>query len=157
MANYSGLFDGQHGDAYELLSGHSPNRYHLMRLLRKRGMREYREIMTTLLEDVSGNESSTASATVSVVEATANTSSNVQGGSRTITTQQLIGAQQNSDKDDAAPTSRAVAAADTTKFQEEWSDAGDDRIRAPSNGSGTITYPADAAGNGGGGKFGEGS
>ena len=153
MANYSGLFDGQHGDAYELLNGHSPNRYHLMRLMRKRGMREYREIMTTLLEDVSGNETSTASAAVSVVQGEVDTSANVQGGKRTITTQQLIGAQQDSDKDDAAPAARAVAAADTARFQEEWSDAGDYRNRAPTNGSGTVTYPADASGNGGGGKL----
>ena len=124
-----------------------------MRILRKRGMREYRELMTTLLEDVSGNESSTASASVSVVQGEVNTSSNVQGGKRTITTQQLIGAQQDSDKDDAAPAARAVSATDTTRFQEEWADAGDHHNRAPTNGSGTITYPADASGNGGGGKL----
>ena len=33
--------------SYEFLSGRSPNRYHLMRLLRKKNMREMGEIIST--------------------------------------------------------------------------------------------------------------
>ena len=41
--------------SYELLSARSPNRYHLMRLMRKRGMRNYGEILSTIVADSRAN------------------------------------------------------------------------------------------------------
>ncbi len=155
MANYSGLFNGVHSEDYALLNGRSPNRYHLMRLMRKRNMAEYREVLTTLLED--STPASTASRTYSRVQATANAAANVQGGARTIETVELLGATLDStDIDEAgagASGGRAVIPGDVTKIQEELASDGDRILRAPSNGSGTITYPDDASGNGGGGKL----
>jgi hypothetical protein len=132
--------------AYEFLSARSPNRYHLMRLLRKKGMREMGEIISTLLTDSS--PSTTASVTISELTAEADTTANVQGGVRTIAAKEQMGLLYNSDKDDAsANTSRAVSAADVTALQTEVIPGGSRASRAPA------TYPTDASGNGGGGKL----
>jgi len=152
MANYSGLFNHIHGEDYSLNSGRAPNRYHLMRILRKRGMANVREVLTTALED--STPASTASVSYSRVAAAANTSSNVQGGARTIETKQEFGPTLNNTDIDAtgANTSRAITAADITELQEDLALTGDRNKRNPTNGSGVVTYPVDLSGNGGGGK-----
>ncbi len=139
------------------LKARSPNRYHIMRILRQKGQRHYAEILSTLLANAT--HSGTASVTLSQLTAAADTTANVQGGVRTIAAEELIGLTINSDKDDAsANTARAVTAADVTAIQEEIltgddaAGAGDRILRAPSDGSGVILYAADASGNGGGGK-----
>ena len=132
--------------SYEFLSGRSPNRYHLMRLLRKKGMREMGEIISTLLTDSS--PSTTASVAISELTAEVDTTANVQGGVRTVAAKEQMGLLYNSDKDDAsANTSRAVSAADVTALQTEVIPGGSRASRAPA------TYPTDASGNGGGGKL----
>ena len=148
-------FSGSNGEtnaAYEFLSGRSPSRYQLIRLLKKKGMREMGEIISTLLTDSS--PSTSASVTISELTAEADTGDNVQGGARTIASKEQMGLTITSDKDDAsANTARAVSAGDVTNLQEDLVTSGDRWNRAPTNGSGTITYPTDASGNGGGGKF----
>ena len=110
---------GDTNATYEFLSSKSPNRYHLMRLLRKKGMREVGEILFTALAE--NTPSDTASVTI------------------------------DSDKDDAtAETSRAATAADVTTLNAELIPSGATANRAPA------TYPTDASGNGGGGKFDQG-
>ena len=140
------------GGTYELQSGRSPNRYHLMRILRKKGMREFGEIVSTLLTDAT--PSTSAGVTISQLTAEANPSANVQGGVRTIAAKEIMGSVLDSDKDDSnANTARAVTSADVSSIQEELVMGGDQINRAPTNGSGTITYATDASGNGGGGKL----
>jgi len=134
---------------YTFVSGKSPNRYHLMRLLRKKGMREVGEILFTALAE--NTPSDTASVTISQLTAVANTSSNVQGGVRTIGAQEIMGGVLDSTITDAAETARAAVAADVTTLNAELVPGGNTALRAPSV-TGTITYPADASGNGGGGK-----
>jgi len=137
---------------YELLSGKSPNRYHLMRLMRKKGMREVGEVLSTLLTDSS--PSTSAGVTISQLTAEADTTNNAQGGVRTVAAKEIMGSVLDSDKDDASPnTARAVTSADVSTLQEELVFAGDKIQTAPTNGSGSVSYPADAAGNGGGGKL----
>lgn len=137
--------NGETAAKYELLSARSPNRYHLMRLLRKTGMRNYGEILSTLLTD--STPSTTASVTTAQVDAVANTASNVQGGVRGVTSNETMDLTINSDMDDlAANTARAVTAADVTAIQTEIIPTGSRATRSPS------TYPTDASGNGGGGK-----
>jgi len=142
---------GDTNGTYEFLNARSPNRYHLMRILRKRGMRVYGEILSTLLED--STPASTASVTTTQVDAVATTGgTNSQGGVRGTTANETVDLTINSDKDDAsANTARAVAAADVTAIQTEIIPTGNRALRAPSS-SGTITYATDASGNGGGGK-----
>ena len=143
MASYSEFWGGA---TYTLLNGRSPNRYHLSRILRKRGMQETGEVISTLLED--STPASTASVTISQVQANADTSANVQGGVRTIESKEQVGLTLNSAIDDASSnTSRAVAAADVTALQTEVIPSGARATRSPT------TYPVDASGNGGGGKL----
>ena len=131
---------------YEFLNGRGPNRYHLMRILRKKGMREVGEILSTLLTD--STPSTSASVTISQLTAEANTQDNVQGGVRTVAAKEIMGLTINSDKDDAsANTSRAVTSADVTALQTELIPSGSRANRAPA------TYATDASGNGGGGKM----
>ena len=139
---------GQTGN-YELLSARSPNRYHLMRLLRKKGMREIGEIISTVIEDAIAGQTpqSTASVTMSELTAEANTTDNVQGGVRTVAAKEQVGLLMTSDKDDASSnTSRAVTTTDTTELQTMLIPSGSRASRAPA------TYATDASGNGGGGK-----
>ena len=136
---------GDSNATYEFLNARSPNRYHLMRMLRKRGMRNYGEILSTLLTDSS--PSSTASVTTTQVDHTVNVNANNMGGVRGTTANETMDLTINSDKDDAsANTARAVTAADVTAIQTEIIPSGSRANRAPS------TYPTDASGNGGGGK-----
>lgn len=146
---------------YEFLNGRSPNRYHLMRLLRKRGMRNFGEILHSLMTDVTAGQvpQTSASVNISQVTAAADTTDNVQGGVRTIAGAQKMHLTINPDKDDAsANTARIVSAADVTEIIEmlvgsdDDADHGDRIMRAPTDGSGLVTYPTDASGNGGGGK-----
>ena len=140
---------GETNGTYEFLNGRGPNRYHLMRILRKKGMREVGEILSTLLTDSS--PSTTASVTISQLTAEADTTANVQGGVRTVAAKEIMGLTINSDKDDAsAETSRAVTAADVTALQTELIPSGSRANRQPA------TYATDASGNGGGGKMGSG-
>ena len=136
---------GDTNGTYEFLNARSPNRYHLMRILRKRGMRNYGEIISTLLTDASPSTSS--SVTTTQIDHTVDTNANNFGGVRGTTANETIDLTINSDKDDAsANTSRAVTAADVTALQTEVIPSGSRANRAPA------TYPTDAAGNGGGGK-----
>ncbi len=147
---------------YEFLNGRSPNRYHLMRLLRKTGMRNFGEILHSLMTDVTAGQVPQTSASVIVSQASANadTGDNLQGGVRTITAQERMHLTINPDKDDGSNnTARNVTAADVTEIIEMLVGADDtaghgDRImRAPTDASGVILYVADASGNGGGGKL----
>jgi hypothetical protein len=134
---------------YTFSSGRSPNRYHLMRLLRKRGMREVGEIISTLLTD--STPATTAGVTISQLTAEADTTANVNGGVRTVAAKEFMGGVLDSTISDTAATARAVTAADVTSLQLEVIPGGNQALRAPSV-TGTITYPTDASGNGGGGK-----
>ncbi len=153
MATYApNGIDTNDDTAYTFSSGRSPNRYHLMRILRKRGMRNFGEIISTLLTD--STPSSTAGVTTTQVDHVSTPGgTNSQGGVRTTTaneTQHLSITPAASDASNN--TARAVAAADVTALQLEIIPTGNRALRAPSV-SGTITYPTDASGNGGGGKF----
>tara|TARA_R110002051_G_scaffold264295_1_gene324225 strand:- start:1010 stop:1471 length:462 start_codon:yes stop_codon:yes gene_type:complete len=131
---------------YEFLSAKSPNRYHLMRLLRKKGMREVGEILFTALAE--NTPSDTASVTISQLTSEADTTANVNGGVRTVAAKEIMGLVLDSDKDDAtAEASRAATAADVTTLNAELIPSGATANRAPG------TYPTDASGNGGGGKL----
>jgi|TARA_R110000751_G_scaffold132251_2_gene234734 hypothetical protein len=144
---------GDTNGSYEFLSGRSPNRYHLMRLLRKKGMREVGEILSTIIEDAVAGQTpqSSASVTTSQLTAEANTQDNVQGGVRTIAAKEEVGLLMTSDKDDASSnTARAVTTVDTTELQTMLIPSGSRASRAPA------TYATDASGNGGGGKFDQG-
>ena len=137
--------NGETNGSYEFLTGRSPNRYHLMRILRKKGMREVGEILFTALAE--NTPSDTASVTISQLTAEANTQDNAQGGVRTIAAVELMGANLNSDKDDSnANTARAAKAGDVTVLNTEVIPSGSRANRAPA------TYATDASGNGGGGK-----
>jgi hypothetical protein len=143
---FSGL-DHVQGTTYELLSGRSPNRYHLMRLLRKAGMRETGEVLFTALAD--NTPSDTASVTKSQVQANADPASNVQGGARTVESVNLMGLVLDSDKDDTgAATARATTAADVTTLNLEMIPSGTQSQRKP-----TEANMVDLSGNGGGGKL----
>ena len=147
MASYSDFWgDGANTTgSYALLSKKSPNRYHLMRMLRKSGMQEYGEVLTTLLTDAS--PSTSASYTVAQVDAVQDTgASNSQGGVRTVTSNEQVGGVLDSTESDTATTTRAVTSADVTTMQAEIG-SGATINRAPT------TYPTDASGNGGGGKL----
>ena len=147
MPTSTGFWEDDAGasSTYSLLSKRSPNRYHLTRVLRKTGMRQHGEIISTLLED--STPASTASVTVAQVDAVADTTANVQGGVRTVTSNEQMDSVINNDQDSATPnTARAVTAADVTELQTELLPSGSRADRAP-------TYPVDASGNGGGGKL----
>lgn len=150
MATYAP--NGTTGDdaTYSLLNPRSPNRYHLMRILRKRGMRETGEIIFTALAE--NTPSDTASVTISQVTAQADTTANVQGGVRTIAAREYMGAELDGNITDTSQAARAANAADVTTLNAEIIPGGNTALRAPSS-SGTITYPTDASGNGGGGKL----
>ena len=142
----TGFSPGDTNATYEFLSGRSPNRYHLMRLLRKKGMRETGEILFTALAE--NTPSDTASVTIHQLTATADTTDNVQGGVRTIAAQEIMGLVLDSDKDDAtAEASRAATAADVTTLNAELIPSGTTAQRTP-----TIANMVDLSGNGGGGK-----
>ena len=150
MATYApnGIADNNDA-AYSFISGKSPNRYHLMRLLRKKGMREVGEILFTALAE--NTPSDNASVIISQRTAVANTQDNVQGGVVSITAQEIMGSTLDGGTGDTAQTLRAATAADVTTLNAEVVPGGNTALRAPSA-SGTITYPTDASGNGGGGK-----
>ena len=132
--------------SYELLSKKSPNRYHLTRLLKKRGMRNTSEILKTLLAD--STPASTASVTIAQIDAVRDLNANVQGGVRTVTLREQIDSVIQPGSSTATPnTARAVTAADVTSIN-LIVESGNEWKRAPS------TYPTDASTNGGGGKLG---
>jgi hypothetical protein len=147
MATYApNGVSGNNDTAYTFSNGRSPNRYHLSRMLRKRGMRNYGEILSTLLTD--STPSTSASVTTTQVDHTATPGgTNSQGGVRTTTANETIDLLINSAASDAsANTARAVTAADVTAIQTEIIPSGSRASRAPG------TYATDASGNGGGGK-----
>ena len=138
-------FWGDAANSHTLLSAKSPNRYHLARLLKKHGMRQIGERITTLLAD--STPASTASVIISRVQAVVGNGFN-QGGVRTIEAKEHMDNVANPQPTEATPdTARAVAAADVTDLNLLVS-GGADSLRSPS------TYPTDASGNGGGGKVG---
>lgn len=131
---------------YALSSGKSPNRYHLMRLFRKRNMRELGEVLYTILAD--NTPSDTASVAISQVTAVANTGDNVQGGVRGITSQQIMGLNLDSGVNDAtAEAARATKGGDVTLLNKEFIPSGVTAQRKP-----TEANMVDLSGNGGGGK-----
>ena len=138
---------GNDDTLYSFSNGRSPNRYHLSRLLRKRGMRNYGEILSTLLADSS--PSTSASVTQTQVDHTSTPGgTNSQGGVRTTTSNEQIDLLLNKNAATAsANTTRAVSAADVTAMQTEVIPSGSRATRQPG------TYPTDASVNGGGGKF----
>jgi|TARA_R110002126_G_scaffold127909_1_gene270321 hypothetical protein len=148
MATSTGYWEDEAGNVstYSLLSKRSPNRYHLTRLLRKAGMRQHGEILSTLLTDSS--PSTSASVITSQIDGVATTGgTNSQGGVRGVTAKEKMSSVINNDQDSAtANTARAVSAADVTELQKELIPSGSRSSRAP-------TYPTDASGNGGGGKI----
>ncbi len=152
MATSSGFWEnigginGVDGAAYSLLSKKTPNRYHLTRILRTRGMKQYSEVVDKLLDD--STPATTATITIAMIDAIADPTSNAQGGVRGITSQQIMDGSLVKDVGTSgANTARAVAAADVTEVQKDLI-GGTYSNRAPA------TYPVDASGNGGGGKAG---
>jgi hypothetical protein len=142
--------NGETNNSYEFLSGRSPNRYHLMRLLRKLGMRDTGEIISSVIEDAVAGQvpQTTASVSISQLTAQADTTDNVQGGVRTIAAKEYINLAYNTDKDDAgAATARAVDTTDTTALQTELIPSGSRNLRRL-----TDAQMVDLSGNGGGGK-----
>ena len=134
---------GNDDTSITLISARTPNRYHLARLLKKRGMKQVSEVLSTLLAD--SDPSSTASVTISQIDAVANTGDNVQGGVRTVTSNEIMDNTLLNPASSATPnTARAVAAGDVAELQKDLI-GGSNSNRAP-------TYPTDASGNGGGGK-----
>ena len=132
--------------SYDFLSRKSPNRYHLARILKKRGMRQHSEVLKTLLAD--STPSSNASVVISQIDAVRVLGSNVQGGVRAVTANEFMDAALDANIDGATPnTARAVVAADVTDLNLIL-EGGAEWLRKPS------TYPTDASGNGGGGKLG---
>ena len=151
MATSSGFWEniggpgGVDGAAYGLLGKKTPNRYHLTRILRTRGMKQYSEVADKLLDD--STPATTATITISMVTAVADPTSNAQGGVRGITSQQIMDGSLVKDVGTSgANTARAVAAADVTEVQKDLI-GGTYSSRSP-------TYPVDKSGNGGGGKAG---
>jgi hypothetical protein len=131
--------------AYSFSSGRSANRYHLTRLLRKRGMKNVNEILKTLLDDAT--PASTASVTVAQIDSVATPGgTNSQGGVRGVTSNEIINSSLVSATSNTAATARAVVAGDVTELQKDLY-GGTYANRAPG------TYPTDASGNGGGGKL----
>jgi len=130
-----------------LLSGRSPNRYHLTRILRKRGMQTYGEILSTLLTDSS--PSTSMSVTRSQIDAIATPGgTNSAGGVRTITSNESMDSVVDKNETSATPnTARAASAADVTSIQGELlpGDTRSQRFLA-------TTDMKDLSGNGGGGK-----
>ena len=152
MATSTAFWEDDAGatSTYSLLSARSPNRYHLMRLLRKQGMRQHGEILSTILEDATAGQvpQSTASVSISQITAEADTTANVNGGVRTIAAAERMDNVINNNIGSATPnTARAVTAADVTELQKELIPSGSRSKTDPDS------YPTDAAGNGGGGKL----
>jgi hypothetical protein len=131
--------------AYSFISGKSPNRYQLMRILRKRGMREVGEILFTALAE--NTPSDEASVTISQLTASADTQNNVQGGVRTIAAKEFMGSTLDGGTSDTAATARNAAAADVTTLNAEIIPSGTTAQRKP-----TEANSVDLSGNGGGGK-----
>jgi hypothetical protein len=103
------------------------------------------EILSTLLEDSS--PATSASVTVTQVDATRDVSDNVQGGVRGTTANEQVDLLYNKQPTTgSANTTRAVSAADVTALQTEIIPSGARALRSPP------TYPTDSSGNGGGGK-----
>jgi len=152
MATNTGFWEDDAGatSTYSLISGRSPNRYHLMRILRKKDMREVGEILfTALAENTPSDTASVIESRITHVPAPGGT--NNLGGVATITAQEKMGATLDSTLTETAKTARAANAADVTTLNAELIPSGNTALRAPSV-TGTITYPTDASGNGGGGK-----
>lgn len=149
MATSTGFWESDAGatSTYSLLNARSPNRYQLMRILRKRGMRVYGELISTLLTDSTPATSASVTTTQVDAIATSNGGENSQGGVRGTTANETVDLLINSAAGDAsANTARVVSAADVTALQTEIIPTGARALRSPS------TYPTDGSGNGGGGK-----
>jgi|TARA_R110000744_G_scaffold95340_1_gene184249 hypothetical protein len=138
---------GNDDTSYTFSSGRSPNRYHLTRILRKRGMQNYGEILSTLLTDSS--PSTSASVVRTQVDSVATPGgTNSQGGVRNTTSNESIDSVLDKTATSATPnTTRAVSAADVTSIQGEILPGDARSLRNPSN-----TDLTDLSGNGGGGK-----
>ena len=126
MASWSGLYDDVGGEPYALLVNRSPAIYHMRRILRDSGLRFLREQFDAAIAASAGE------ATVKThneVTAVATPGENVQGGVRSITTV--------NDMDNAT-----ISAAEVIEL-----------LEIPQYQPDPSSYPADASGNGGGGKI----
>ena len=148
MATSTGFWEDDAGasSTYSLLSGRSPNRYHLTRMLRKRGMREVGEILFTALDE--NTPSNSASVTISQVTANATPGgTNSYGGVVTVAAKEVMGSTLDGGASDTAATARNATAADVTTLNKEMIPSGTQSQRKP-----TETDMIDLSGNGGGGK-----
>lgn len=138
MPAWSGLFDDVFSDGPHSLQINKPSvRKKLAHILRRRSARVISEKLTTLLADAT--PASTASVSYSRVQHTPDPGNSVvHGGVATVESVSLVNA--------------AVTAGDVTDLSELF-EGGDEQITAPSDGSGTESYPVDASGNGGGGRL----
>jgi|TARA_R110000823_G_scaffold25742_1_gene75778 hypothetical protein len=138
---------GNTDTTYTFSSGRSPNRYHLTRLLRKRGMQNYGEILSTLLTDSS--PTTTMSVTRTQIDSIATPGgTNSMGGVRTTTSNESIDSVLDKTATSATPnTARAASAADVTSIQGELLPGDTRSQRKPSEAN-----MVDLSGNGGGGK-----
>ena len=141
MATSTGFWEDDAGasSTYSLLSGRSPNRYHLTRMLRKRGMREVGEILFTALDE--NTPSNSASVTISPG------GTNSYGGVVTVAAKEFMGSTLDGGASDTAATARNATAADVTTLNKEMIPSGTQSQRKP-----TETDMIDLSGNGGGGK-----
>lgn len=150
MATSTGFWESDAGatSTYSLLNPRSPNRYHLMRILRKRGMRNYGEILSTLLTDSTPATSASVLTTQVDAIATPDSGENSQGGVRGTTANETVDLLLNKNVGTAsANTTRAVSATDVTAMQTEIIPGGSRALRRL-----TDAQMVDLSGNGGGGK-----
>lgn len=146
MASWSGFWgdDATVTNSYTSLRNKAPNRYHLSKLFRKRGMRKLGEGLVTIIGD--STPASSASVTISQVQAVADVGQNNLGGVRTIESKELMNKLNAVPTDTGANTARVVATADVTDINLALFGGGNSDS-APSS------YATDASGNGGGGKI----
>jgi len=154
MATYSGLWDVVGGEAYSFNKRqHSPNNYHLAKLLKKRNMRELSEHITNAITDSTPSTSSSVS--YSRIAHVADPANNVLGGVATIETHQLVGGIGGGFGGTfdltGAKAARTWDAGDGTDVQ-QYLEGGDAAARNPTV-TGTVTYIEDSSGNGGGGQL----
>ena len=132
MTAYSGLYNGVHGENYALLHTKPTAQRKVGRLMKRRSMIVTREVVDTVAAASSINGA--AAVTFAQIDNTVDPGNSVvNGGARTINT-----------------VERIAAATTVTAAQETEVDAMVDFKTGPA----ITSYPADAGGNGGGGKLG---
>lgn len=127
MTAFSGLFDGVHGTPH-VLDETEPGEKRLSHIMREQGMRAIKELMLTV-NGVAVGQAALAQNTRAAAFNTVGAAPG-GGGARTIETVDIV--------------NRVTVAADTTRIADMLNE-----VFVPG------TYPADASGNGGGGKLDE--